>query len=427
MRNKSIEELANRIVSLDRTLVSDGYDQALKIISEYIPIKTHKIPSGKEIWTWVVPKKWTVKESYFSDGSNRYADYQKNPLHLISYSKPFKGKVSREELLKHIRTIKKYPDEIPFHYSYYDDEWGFCMAENELKKLKSDFYDVNIDVELTDGHLKIGEYFKKGESENCFVFMAHLCHPGQFNDGLSGVLASVSVAKRLEKISTYYSYRILIFPETVGSIAYLSQNEKLIPFMKGAIASEMLAVNQKISIQHSFDASSYIDQVVCKVLEDKSIEYREGDFLKVLRNDEKIFNSPGVMVPSVSITRSNFPGHKDFPIYGYHTSYDNINNASLDKLDEACLLMEEIIDYIESDYVPRRNFKGQVMLSRYNLFVKPSKDRKLYNKLEKLMWFLEGDKSIIEISRDLKINFKWLKGYLNSYKENNLVSYTRKF
>ena len=89
--------------------------------------------------------------------------------------------------------------------------------------------------------------------------------------------------------------------------------------------------------------------------------------------------------------------------------------------------MEEIIDYIESDYVPRRNFKGQVMLSRYNLFVKPSKDRKLYNKLEKLMWFLEGDKSIIEISRDLKINFKWLKGYLNSYKENNLVSYTRKF
>ena len=163
VRNKSIEELANRIVSLDRTLVSDGYDQALKIISEYIPIKTHKIPSGKEIWTWVVPKKWTVKESYFSDGSNRYADYQKNPLHLISYSKPFKGKVSREELLKHIRTIKKYPDEIPFHYSYYDDEWGFCMAENELKKLKSDFYDVNIDVELTDGHLKIGEYFKKGK------------------------------------------------------------------------------------------------------------------------------------------------------------------------------------------------------------------------------------------------------------------------
>ena len=42
------------------------------------------------------------------------------------------------------------------------------------------------------------------------------------------------------------------------------------------------------------------------------------------------------------------------------------------------------------------------MLSRYNLFVKPSKDRKLYNKLEKLMWFLEGEKSIIEISRESK-------------------------
>ena len=54
-------------------------------------------------------KKWTVKESYFSDGSNRYADYHKNPLHLISYSKPFKGKVSRKELLKHIRTIKNTP------------------------------------------------------------------------------------------------------------------------------------------------------------------------------------------------------------------------------------------------------------------------------------------------------------------------------
>jgi len=427
MNVEKIKVLAQKITPLDRALVSDGYDKALEIISENIPLNIHSIPSGEEIWTWIVPEKWIVENAYFTDGENIYANYDDHPLHLISYSKPFKGRVTRAELLDHIYTDPNCENEIPYRYKFYDRDWGFCLPHNQLHELKSEFYDVEINTKFEKGSLKIGEYLKKGKTDNCFVFMAHLDHPCQFNDGLSGVMASLSIADYLESIETYYTYRILIFPETIGSIAYLSQNESLLPSIKGAIASEMLAVDQKLSVQHSYDSSAYIDTVVCKVLEDSSINYRSGDYLKVLRNDEKIFNSPGVMIPSVSITRSNFPGEENFPIYGYHTSYDNVKNADFKKFEEVSGILKNVVDFIEDDFVPKRRFKGQVMLSRYNLFVDPSIDREKYNKLEMLMWYLEGNNSIIEIARELKLDFYWLKNYLDKFYENDLLKFSRKY
>ena len=423
---KQLKDLAERITPLDRALVSDGYDRALEIIAEKIPLKVHEIESGEEVWTWIVPEKWTVNHAYFSDGEKKYCNYADHPLHLMSYSMPFKGRVPRSELLKHVHTNPNCKNEIPYRYKFYDRDWGFCMKEEDLKSLDKDYYEVDIDTTFGKGSMKIGEYHKKGRVDDCFVFMAHLDHPCQFNDGLSGVLASISLVQYLESIETHYSYRILIFPETVGSIAYLSQNENLIPYFKGAVASEMLAVDQKISIQHSYDSSSYIDTVVCKVLDDMNISYREGDYLKVLRNDEKIFNSPGVMIPSLSITRSNFPGEKDFPIHGYHTSFDNLKNSNFSKLEEICKILKNTIKYLEADFIPKRNFKGQIMLSRYNLFIDPSIDRKAYNNLEKLMWFLEGDKSVVEISKELDLNFNWLRDYLLKYQKNKLVSFSKK-
>lgn len=420
------KKVADSICPLDRAIVSDGYDKAINYLADVIPLNIHKIPSDTEIWTWVVPDKWRVRDAYFTDGKKKFADYKEHPLHLVSFSVPFKGRVSREELLQHINTNPKYANDIPFVYKYNERDWGFCMPHNQLADLTEDSYNVYIDTDFVKGYLKVGEYIKQGKSDECFVFMAHLCHPGQFNDGLSGVLASVNVADYLERIETYYTYRILFFPETVGSTAYLSQNEHLIPSMKGAISSEMLAVDQMISVQHSYDSSAYINHVVCKVLDDLSIEYRARDYLKVLRNDEKIFDAPGVMIPSVSITRSKLPGEDGFPIHGYHTSYDNVDNADFGKFDEICNILIKVVNYLEDDFVPQRRFKGQVMLSRYDLFVDPAVDREKYNKLEELMWHLEGDKSILEIARILDLDFYWLREYLDQYCRNNLVTLSRK-
>lgn len=416
------EKVANKISSLDRAIVSDGYSEALNYLADLVPMKIHEIPSGTPAWTWITPDKWTVEEAYFMNGSKKYADYKEHPLHLLSYSSPFQGRMSKNELLKHIYTDEKYPDAIPFKYSYYKRKWGFCLPHNMLEELVDSHYNVVIKTKFEKDFLKIGEYIKKGISDDTIVFMGHLCHPAQFNDGLSGVLVNVAISEYLESLGpTYYTYRILAFSEVIGSTVYLSQNEELIPKIKGAVFLEMLACNQNFSLQHSYQKIDYIDKVAQKVFKDMHIKVREGNFLKVIRNDEKIFNAPGVMIPSISISRSKFPGEDGFPFPGYHTSIDNPENASFSKLYESYSVITRFIDYLEKDFFPKRTFKGQVMLSKFNLWVEPSENRDLYNKLEMLMWNLEGDKSVLEIALELDIEFYWLNNYLNQYFKNKLI------
>lgn len=418
----NFKEIAELICPLDRAIISDGYDKAIGILSSLIPFKVHEIESHKDAWTWKIPEKWTVEYAYFTDGKTKYADYKEHPLHIISYSDSFENRVSRKELLEHVFTNPEYPNEIPFKYSYYNRKWGFCLPYDMLKNLNSDFYDVKIKTKFEKGTLKIGEYYKQGKSDQTIVIMGHLCHPSQFNDGLSGVLMATAIAQLLESYKdTSYSYRILFFPEVVGSIAYLSQNEDIIKNLKGAIFLEMLGCDQPFSLQHSFQKDAYIDKVAIKVLKDMDIDFREGDFLSIIRNDERTFNSPGVMVPSISLSRSNLPGDKHFPFNGYHTSKDNVKNADFSKMAESYNVLKEIIFYVENDYYPKRNFKGQFMLSRYGLWVEPNEDRELYNKIEKLMWLLEGDKSVIEIALELDLDYKWLIGYLDRYAKSGLV------
>ena len=56
------------------------------------------------------------------------------------------------------------------------------------------------------------------------------------NDDLTGVVVGLEVARALlAGPKPYYTYRLLILPETIGSVAYLSHNEALIPEMVGGI------------------------------------------------------------------------------------------------------------------------------------------------------------------------------------------------
>ena len=61
---KKIEHLFDRLFPLPRSITGDAYRKSLKILSEYIPFKISKIPSGKNVFEWTVPKEWKIKEAY---------------------------------------------------------------------------------------------------------------------------------------------------------------------------------------------------------------------------------------------------------------------------------------------------------------------------------------------------------------------------
>ena len=117
--------------------------------------------------------------------------YRDNPLHAVSYSLPFEGTVTREELFRHLHTHPRLDDAIPFIFKYYERDWGLCCSKNLKQSLADETYRVAIDSDFSFSSLKVGECVAKGKSDKTFVLCAHLCHPGMVNDDLSGVVVGM--------------------------------------------------------------------------------------------------------------------------------------------------------------------------------------------------------------------------------------------
>lgn len=416
-KNHKIEmmKLINDLWFLRRDIVSDGFDESLNYIAKIIPLKIHKIPSGTKCWTWTVPEKWTAKDAYIEDlKGNKLLDLKDHPLHLMSYSLPINKIVSKEELLLHLYTRLDRPNAIPFEFKYYQKDWGFCIQNNRLKNFQDKEYKVFIDSKFEKGNLKVGDFTIKGKSKETIILVAHLCHPCQANDDLAGVAVLVDIAKELSKKNNYYTYKILFVPETIGSIAYLSQNEKIIKDIKCGIFLEMLGNDNNLALQFSRQADTEIDKISKYVLEKNTKDSREGAFREIVRNDEMVFNGPGVNIPMISISRS--------PYSEYHTSDDSPKIIKEEKLKEAKQIILDILDILDKDYIPKRTFKGPIFLSGFDLWVDWRENRKLNENLEKIMLNLEGDKSVFDIAKDLDMEFSDVLNYVNKFLEKKLIN-----
>lgn len=407
-------ELINNLWFKRRDLVSDGYDEALKYISKIIPLKIHEIPSETKCWTWTVPEKWSVKEAYIEDlDGNRLLDLKDHPLHVISYSLPIDKVVIKEELMSHLYTNPKRPGAIPFELKYYERDWGFCIQHNRLKKFTKDKYKVFIGSKIEKGTLKVGDYTIKGETDKTIVIVAHLDHSAMVNDDLTGVAVLVDIAKELSKTKNHFTYKFLLVPETIGSIAYLSQNERVIPKLKYGIFLEMLGNNNIHALQLTRQGNTRLDRIARYVMKKKLEDFREGPFREVVSNDEMVFNGPGVNVPMISISR--------FPYPEYHSSDDNPGIISEENLIESKSMVLEILNILDNDYIPKRKFKGPIFLSGYGLWVDWRINFKLNKNIEQIMLRLEGDKSIFDIAEEVGMEFNDVLNYVNKFLDNELI------
>jgi aminopeptidase-like protein len=411
-------KLINDLWLKRKDIISDGFDESLKYISKIIPLKIHKIPTGKKCWTWVVPEKWEVKSAYVDDlNGNRLLDLKNHPLHVISYSLPIDKIVTKKELFQHLHTNKERPDAIPFEFKYYNRDWGFCIQDNRLKKFTKDKYKVFIDSKFEKGNLKVGEHTIKGKTDKTIVLVAHLCHPGQANDDLTGVAVLVSLAKEMSKRDNYYTYKFLFVPETIGSIAYLSQNENLISSFKCGIFLEMLGNDNIHALQLTRQGNTRLDRIARYIMKRKFKKFTEGAFRTIVANDEIVFNGPGVDIPMISISRHPYPE--------YHTSDDNPDIISEKRLEQSKSLVLEILNIIDSDHTPKRQFLGPVFLSGYGLWVDWRDNLELNQNIEKIMLNLEGDKTIFDIAEELDMEFSDVLGFVDKLKEAKLVKYEK--
>ena len=421
----SMEEMIEALWRLPRDLISDGYDVALTALAGQVPMRIHSYPTGLEGWTWVVPEKWSCHGAYLEtlDG-RRLFSYADHPLHVVSYSLPFEGEVSRGVLFQHLHVHPQLTDAVPFMFKYYDRDWGLCCSRSLKDRLTEDRYRVVIRSEFSYGTLKVGEVVVPGRSTDTIVLCSHLCHPGMVNDDLTGVVVGLDVMRRLLAQPTpRYTYRLLIVPETIGSVAHLSQHPELLPSLKGGLFLEMLGRRHPHALQLSFAGDTPLDRCFARVLRRLAPGGWTAPFRTLAGNDERQFNAPGVRVPMLALTRQLAPSHPDFPYREYHSSHDVPELVPPGTLEESRDLVLAMIAALESDRVPVNRFSGEVFCSRYGIHIDPIQNPEGNRALFDIMFLIDGTRSVADIAETCGISFEAVAGTIDELTRHGLVAY----
>jgi aminopeptidase-like protein len=425
-------ELINELWYLKRDIVSDDFNRALDRLAGEVPMSIQEFPSGKRCWTWTIPEKWTCQEAYLEtmDG-NRLIDYADHPLHVISYSLPYEGVVDREELFQHLHVHPRLPQAIPFVFKYYERDWGLCASQELRDSLKDECYRVVIDTRFEPDSLKIGEVVIPGQSEQTVMLVTHLCHPAMVNDDLTGVVVGLEVARTLLERSAqgskpYFTYRLLILPETIGSVVYLSQNEELIPQMAAGLFLEMLGNDSPHALQGSFQPSSQIDRCLVSALKGLEPQGYAAPYRTVIANDERQFNAPGVRVPMLSLSRVEPPGSPTRPYREYHSSLDTPEIVTEERLEASQQIVLDLIEAWENNQYIVNNFKGEVFCSGYGIWIdyriNPDGHRRLFEIMERC----DGEHTVADVATELAISFQSVWEVVELLKSKELVWLSRR-
>ena len=403
----SMWQMLEALWPLRRDLISDGYDAALAALGTQLPLQVHAFPSGTECWSWIVPEKWTCHEAYVAtlDGRRLFGDAD-HPLHVVSYSLPFEGVVSREALLAHLHVHPLLEDAVPFVFAYYERTWGLCCSRRQRDALTDSHYRVVIRTSDSYGTLKVGEVVLRGESDETIVLCAHLCHPHMVNDDLAGVVVGIDVMRALQRRPRRrYTYRLLIVPETIGSVAWLSRHAALLPRLRGGLFLEMLGLDAPHALQHSFAGDTALDRTFARVLHATDDDAWTGAFRTVIGNDERQFNAPGVRVPMLSLSRVRRPSDPAWPYPEYHSSHDTLTITSSARLHASRDLVLAMLDAAERDVVPVPRNPGELFCSRYGVHVDAYADPAGHRALFDILYLIDGTHAVSDIAAALDVPF----------------------
>jgi aminopeptidase-like protein len=413
-------ELLKQLWPMHRTINSDDLQAAIGLCAKYIgdpSFKFHSYPPGAEVLTWHVPERYHVREAWLEIDGVRVADFHENSLHLLSYSLPQQIDGKLGEIRNHLWSNPKRPDAIPWEFKYYERSWGFCVRHRDLEKFDDDA-DVKgiIDVEFGQEEMPVGEYHIPGATGRDLMFLANICHPMQVNDSIAGLVVALEMARVIRsQPQSHYGFRLLVVPETIGTIAWMANNQQAVEAIDYAWFCEMVGHDESFILQKSRQSDALIDRAFLAVMPSFRAhgEERTGPFREVVASDEIVTNGPGYDIPTPSLTR--------WPYKEYHSSDDNPDLIRPKNLEEALQVCLGVWSAMNGNYYARRTFMGPVMLSRYGLWVDWREDWNLNLKTEAIMLMLEGDKSVIDIAYELELPYATVKKYLDRFVEAGLV------
>ena len=398
MKNFNFSKCLHDLFKLNRSIT--GID-TLKTLNYFKKInkdlKILKFKSGTKVFDWEVPLEWNVKDAYIKHlkSNKKYIEFKKNNLHLVGYSKPINKILDLENLKKKIY-FHKIPNAIPYITSYYKKDWGFCITKNQIKKLPKGKYKVVINSNFKKGYMNGAHALIRGKTKKEILFSSYICHPSMANNELSGPILLNAILNYLKNNykNNYYTYRFILMPETIGSIAYLSKYYKYLK--KNVVAAFNLSCvgdNKSYSMVESRLGNTISDKALkCQII--KKPKFKIYSFIE-RGSDERQYCSPGINLPMATFCRSKFGEYKE-----YHTSLDNLKLVNGKNLKDSLLVIENIINAFEMGIYPKLKVRCEPMMSKRNLYPTLSKAGNYSKKLKKLMNFIAfcDQRSLFDIS-----------------------------
>jgi aminopeptidase-like protein len=389
---------------LCRSITGDGVRETLSRLSRITPLTVHEVASGTAAFDWTVPQEWNIRDAYVKDAQGkRVIDFRHSSLHVLNYSTPIREVMPLTALRPHLFTLPEQPDWVPYRTSYYEENWGFCLSQNQLDALPEGDYEVCIDSSLEPGALTYGELFIPGETTDEVLVSCHVCHPSLANDNLSGIAVAAYAARHLQSRTNRYSYRFLFIPATIGSLVWLSRNQSTLANIRAGLVLACLGDPGPLTYKRSRDGDATIDRAASHILQQHG-DTEIFDF-SPYGYDERQYCSPGFNLPIGRLSRTP---HGRFP--EYHTSADNlelVQPAQLAASLQACL---EIFEILEQDRVYlNQNPQREPRLSKYGLYEAIGGSADTPALQTALLWVLnlsDGQNTLLQIAERAELPFR---------------------
>lgn len=411
---------AKELFPVCRSLTGRGIQFSLRYFKKINPeFRLFKFKSGSKVYDWKIPLEWNINNGYFRHvkSQKRYCDFKKNNLHILGYSMPVNKIVNKKDLIKNIFTQKEQPNSIPYVTSYYKKRWGFCMSENQKKKLPKGKYLAYIDSNFKKGKMEISEAILKGKLKKEIFFSSYLCHPSMANNELSGPVLLNAIMLFIKKNfkNNLYTYRFVLLPETIGSIAFISKRFRVLK--KNTICGFNLTCvgdERGYSYVESRKGNSLADKAIIAALKNLK-KVKKYSFLN-RGSDERQYCSPKVDLPLVSFSRS-----REYP--EYHTDKDNFNVVTKKGLDDSLKVFKNIISVFETSLYPKTNFICEPNMGKRNLYPTISQKGN-YEKIRTRMNIIassDGKKNFFEISSNIGEKLEKTLNELKILKNNKII------
>jgi len=418
---KDMYQLVAELYPICRSITGDGVRETLTRLHKHIPLTTHEVPSGTQVFDWTVPKEWNIRDAYIRDSRGvKIVEFKESNLHVMSYSVPVDCRMTLRQLRPHLFTLPDHQDWIPYRTSYYEERWGFCLRHSQLLRLRDDEeYDVLIDSTLQDGYLTYAESFLPGDSPDEILISAHVCHPSLCNDNLSGVSLATFMAKSLATIPHRFSYRFLFIPGTIGAITWLSRNESQVSRIRHGIVLTCVGDSGAYTYKKSRRGAVEIDRAFTHVLKHLGSGNRVLDFVPY-GYDERQFCSPGFNLPVGCFMRTP---HGQFP--EYHTSADNLEFIHPRNLSESLRTSLSVFDILENNraYL-NQNPKCEPQLGKRGLY-RAIGGSNTDTDILAMLWVLnlsDGEHALLDIAESSGIPFDAVTRVAALLEEHGLLS-----